>query len=493
MADKNNWQPKLKGYPHFDAPVSMKVAISLAPNPDLVKHHKFLPFLSYKNFTKKFGSKKPKERFIRYGARKDAYIYSYYRKLLMDCYNPLLEKFGLNECVIAYRHLTYEDKGEIHGKCNINFAQEAFEEIKRRGECIAITLDISGFFESLTHDLIKQKWCYLLNTPKLPDDHYRVYKNITNYKIVDLDECYKRLGFMSVETIGSRKFRRYKYSKKEQPKQLCSMQEFRNKIAGYDPAHTSLIKGNPYSDPKADMKLWDKCQEIEYRGIPQGSPISDVIANMYMLDFDIKLKALSDKIGAYYRRYSDDILLIIPANTSNYKEIIEYIKSAVADEGNLKIKDKKTIVTHFFKKHDEVEFKSFDGIGLAKGNAFEYLGFGFDGKRILLKSQTLTRYYKKMHHGIHAIVKTASEKAKLAGSNDLMAFIDVPLIYHRYSNPNREWKNRDGRKARNFISYVKRSKSLMSDQSIQKQLRKHRKIIGKTINKAINLIKRNHS
>ena len=474
--DNKNWQPKLKGYPHFDAPVSMQTAIDLATNPDLVKHHKFLPFLSYKSLTKKFGSKKPKERLIRYGARKDAYIYSYYRKLLMDCYNPLLEKLGLDECVIAYRHITYEDKGELHGKCNINFAKEAFEEIARRGECIAITLDISGFFESLDHKLIRQKWLKLLGVEKLPDDHYRVYRNITNYKIVDLDECYKRLGHMTIETVGKRKVRKYKYSKKDQPKQLCKgMEEFRDKVAGYDPTYQSIIRGNPYIDPTTDRLQWGKSNDIEHRGIPQGSPISDVIANMYMLDFDVKIKALADKIGGYYRRYSDDILLIIPSDTANYKAIIEEVEQAV-ERNYLKIKDSKTIITRFSKSDAKEE---------PKGNAFEYLGFGFDGQKILLKSQTLTRYYKKMHHGINAAVKAAIEKAKEAGASDPLFFIDIPGIYHRYSNPHRDWKNRDGKKARNFISYVKRSKDLMADNAIQNQLRKHRRIIRKTLDKAI--------
>lgn len=45
-------------------------------------------------------------------------------------------------------------------------------------------------------------------------------------------------------------------------------------------------------------------------GIPQGTTISDVIANMYMIDFDILMKKFATKYGGYYKRYSDDILYI---------------------------------------------------------------------------------------------------------------------------------------------------------------------------------------
>ena len=97
------------------------------------------------------------------------------------------------------------------------------------------------------------------------------------------------------------------------PKQLCSPKDFREKIVGNGIDYKTIIKKNPY------------ILNNEYRGIPQGSPISDIIANMYMLDFDQAVKNLSDKRDWYYRRYSDDILLIVPANEC-YDEIINYYR-----------------------------------------------------------------------------------------------------------------------------------------------------------------------
>jgi hypothetical protein len=60
--NKSSWEPKLKNYPHFDAPVSQQKAKELATTPEYVQKHKFFPFLSYKIITKKFAAKTPKER-----------------------------------------------------------------------------------------------------------------------------------------------------------------------------------------------------------------------------------------------------------------------------------------------------------------------------------------------------------------------------------------------------------------------------------------------
>jgi hypothetical protein len=467
------WETKLKGYPHFDAPISKTAAIELVSNPAEVSSHKFLPFLSYVSVTKKFGIKKPKERLIRYGARKDAYIYSYYRKILLDRYDIILKEKGLDECVIAYRQVKIP--GSDNGKSNINFAKEAFAEITRQGSCVAIAVDISGFFESLNHQMIKQKWKLVLGVQNLPADHYNVYRNITDYRVVDLDECYQTLGLAWFEGSGNSKIKKYKYTRKEQVKyhqQLCKPAEFREKIAGYGEGYKSIIQGNPYK------AKGNNC------GIPQGSPISDIIANMYMLDFDEEIKSLADETVGYYRRYSDDILFICPPDKKIADLAISKIKAAIS-KLSLKIKDEKTIITHFFCENNETTYKSYDGLGNAKGNAFEYLGFSFDGKRILLKSQTLTRYYKKVNGGIKAAVKTASLEAKKNGITDPRPYLDIPALYHKYSNANRKWKGRDGEKARNFITYVKRSENLMPDQGIRRQLRNHRKYIKDLIEKEI--------
>ena len=472
--DQILWEPKLKDYPHFDAPVSQREAKKLATSSTEVQKHKFFPFLSYKILSRKFAIKKPKERVINYCARKDAYIYSYYRHILLDRYNLLLESYGLNDCVIAYRKIVQKNTGL--GKCTIHFAKDVFDEVIRHKECIAITLDITSFFESLNHSFIKQKWCKVLGVDKLPQDHYQVYRQVTNYKVVDRDECYIRLGLMTIEVKDGKPKKKYIFSRKEQPKQLCGVEEFREKIAGDKGKYQSIIKNNPHVN------------KGELRGIPQGSPISDVIANMYLLDFDHSLKLLADKKDWYYRRYSDDILLLAPLDT-NLEEVLRDVRIFLDKEGGyLSLKDNKSTFTKFYQTDDIIKSEALDEKGNTKNTdqRLEYLGFSFDGSKITLKSQPIARYYKKVRQGIRSDIRSAINKAKVNGLTDLKSYINKvqATIYHKYSTPNREWKKGD-RHPTNFITYKVRSGKEMGDQPIRKQLNKHKKFIRRILTKEV--------
>ena len=62
----------------------------------------------------------------------------------------ILLKRGSAECILAYR--------SDLGKCNIQFAKEAFDQVRKRGECTAIALDIKGYFDNIDHETLKEKW-----------------------------------------------------------------------------------------------------------------------------------------------------------------------------------------------------------------------------------------------------------------------------------------------------------------------------------------------
>ncbi|WP_233997776.1 hypothetical protein, partial [Erythrobacter sp. HI0077] len=131
---------------------------------------------------------------------------------------------------IAYRKI----QGPTgRGKCNIEFARDVFDTIKRLGDCYVITLDISKFFESLDHERIRKLWENLLEVRSLPADHKAVYKALTDYRWVDRTEAYRRLGYFGEKlTEKGEKIEGYLTPFAMMPKQLCSPAEFRDKIAG---------------------------------------------------------------------------------------------------------------------------------------------------------------------------------------------------------------------------------------------------------------------
>jgi hypothetical protein len=370
----------LKRYPHFDSQLSIQDAIALATNPKAVIAHKFYPFILYTNRWTRFAKKGEfgdvKKRPIRYASRGDAYIFAYYRHLLTERYEAALAENSLEESVIAYRRILNPDGT---GKCNIHFAYEAFEKIRELGNCCVVALDISSFFESLDHNLLKSAWCDLLSVAKLPKDHYTIFKTITRYAFVEKQATYERLGYYGAkpQLTSGRITNGYLVPYNKMPKQLCTGQEFRHKIAGGD-GSKNLISVN-----------------LKTYGIPQGSAISDLLANMYLLNFDRAVHKILADLGGSYFRYSDDIILIAPGGEKEGIALADEIRGMIRKFGpKLFIKEKKSSVFVFAKKGNRQDFKVVRG---TQGkNGIEYLGFRFDGRKIFIRDSTLSNLYRKV-------------------------------------------------------------------------------------------------
>ena len=281
-------QRDLKRYPHFDRVLSVEAATALATNPTHVAAHKFYPFMLYEQRWTRFAEKGEKgdvkERPIRYAARADAYILAYYRHMLSGHYETALSQLGLGDSVLAYRRISAV-QGE-GGKCNIHFARDAIIQIRKLGNCCVIALDIKSYFESLDHGRLKTLWCRMLGVNRLPDDHNRVFEAVTQYAVVDKQAVYARLGHFGEKrkTKSGRIINGYLTPYKKIPRQLCTGVEFREKIAGGN-GQKSLIR-----------------QNHKRYGIPQGSPISDLLANFYLIDFNKTVHGWARSIlGNYYR------------------------------------------------------------------------------------------------------------------------------------------------------------------------------------------------
>ena len=240
--------------------------------------------------------------------------------------------------------------------------------IKDMGPCTAIALDISGFFDNLNHQRLKSEWTLLLGGTELPEDHYKVYRAMTRYAWVDRDKAFEKLG-------------RGKHRRREHRERLCTPVEFR-----------SLIRNGAGVNVHKDMF-----------GIPQGSPMRAVLSNMYMRQFDDDMYSLMSSIGGRYYRYCDDILLL--AGTNEAAEAEAQCMAKIEDV-DLEIQPAKT---------NRVEFVSAPtgGLTTADDRRLQYLGFLFDGENSRIRSQTLSKYYRRMKR----TVKHASKAAKRNGDD----------------------------------------------------------------------------
>ena len=260
------WTASVRRYPHFDPVIPAAEAEDVATDPARVATHTFYPFLKYDEGWTAFAEKgkrgKRKDRPIRFAARLDSCIFSYYRHLLSMPYEARLQAEGLSDLVIAYRRIPKPSGSG--GQSNIDFALSAVQAIQSQGNCCTIALDISSFFETLDHQRLRDVWGDLLGVSRLPADHFKVFQAITRYAFVDVMKAYTRLGYYGDKTDRHGRVRPgYLKARKDIPVQLCNGRTFQEKIAR-SATHSSIIEVN-----KLGM------------GVPQGAPLSDLLANAY--------------------------------------------------------------------------------------------------------------------------------------------------------------------------------------------------------------------
>ena len=83
-------------------------------------------------------------------------------------------------------------------------------------------------------------------------------------------------------------------------------------------------------------------------GIPQGAPISDLIANFYLLEFDKVMANYAQAQGGRYMRYSDDILLILPGGSAEARAAIDFTTTEMRKHGpELRIKEPRPALPSF--------------------------------------------------------------------------------------------------------------------------------------------------
>lgn len=406
---------KLKKYPHIGEPITIKDydwVKSYVNDFNKIRTHSFLPLIHKTIISRRFrpdssnltknpsGKRKrvlhePKIRDIFFPSHLDSLILSRYNELLVNAYEDYVEKSNFNKSVVAYRKIPISP-GSDFNKCNIDFAKTSFEFILNNNteELTVIVADVTSFFDNLNHENLKKQWRKVLGKTKLPDDHYNIFKMLTNIKYVEGDQLFKRLNNTVLvkkgvansaknKVIIRKRLNNIKYFKEKNVVAFCKKDDFLKN-------HLNLIisKNNKV-------------------GIPQGTPLSATLANIYMLDFDQVIFDHVSLIDGFYQRYSDDLLII--CKKQHEDDIIRLIREKIDTLVNLKIESKKTKIYRFENVSGKFTGFEIDEITKRKNSnkTLEYLGFSFDGQRVLIKNSGFSKFYRNMKSSLRKSISLA--------------------------------------------------------------------------------------
>ncbi len=508
-------QPKWKkprGYLHLTPGLSAasipQIIKQKVENHDYVARHAFMPLLHVvlrqRRFKKgKEGSRKAhshwesgvkkstaKERPLHYAAHIDALIFGKYSEELSIKYEErLAAKPMLSKAITAYRKIPTPEN-PLKNKNTIHFAKEVFEEIKKRcaasGECTVMAFDIKSFFPSLNHERLKNEWAKLLGVERLPADHYNVFKAATRFSYIYLNDL-KAGARGEWDEAALEKIRRENgYSSL-----FASYKDFREQLR----QKKFQLHKYPFIHKETKKPI----------GIPQGLPISTVLANMYLSEFDERMiSTLVIDRGAFYRRYSDDIVVISEGSDVDFVEA--FVKSGI-EQSDLQISDEKTEVFQF--RHDAnntgkakitCSIRQADG-SFKAGKGFSYLGFTFDGRHVLIKTANISKYYRKLIKSVKAkarLALIAHQKNPTVGhtlyTRQLLRLIDhqrqqrqkvkadakclKPTHLHGYQYV---VTKKEARAKGSFLSYVKRASVIMDEPAIEQQVRNRRRVLGQAV------------
>ncbi len=412
-----------------------------------------------------------KKRDIFYANHLDAHIYSYYaNEVLGPKYEALLKADKeLDKSVIAYRRIPIS-RESASNKCNIHFAKEVFDEIRKRGNCVAVCYDIENFFPSLNHDYLKKCWCDLLKVDRLDEVNFKIFKSITNFSFIEINDV---ITACSNREKGLIKKSDFICAKPRLRSYFIDSKEFRSKIAV-----NKLIKVNP------------KDKDGKRRGIPQGTPISAFLANLYLLHFDkCIVESCVKSVNSFYRRYSDDIIIIFEDETQFIKFDNDIREKLSREPFFLTINSGKTIISKFEKIQGKIicRTKTEQTKEFSKNTPLKYLGFDFNGETTLIKGASLSNYYRELKNSLRIKGNRVKAAKRFNLKNPSSVHKDVKLyltdLIRRFTHLGKS------KTKSNFLTYVDRSGKIMyseidqKENPIRKQVKRSWSIFSKTADK----------
>ncbi|MDB5123698.1 MAG: polymerase [Mucilaginibacter sp.] len=496
MKREKDWF-RIKKYPHIGLPlkpVDRPWVAHYVADPVKVEQHAFYPLIHRntvvrkfrKSIDKKTGQRselrfaKSKERELYYANHLDACIYSYFAKQLNLAYEKKLDDLGLKDTVTAYRRIPFNPANpNSPNKSSADFAAQVFSFIigHSEGHLVAITFDIKGFFDNLDHLLLKKAWYEVNGQNTLSGPEYNIFKSVTNFSYINenqLFEACKNTIITETKTgIQKRKaVKRFRHLKDQRAIAFCDLDEIQKL------RRAKLIVGNQAA-PDRPKRL---------KGIPQGTPISAALANVYMLHFDQRINEAVKPLDGIYRRYSDDMIVICPE--CHATDMIRLFDKAIA-ERLLEIQHDKTQVFKFDRLGGKFQCSQQYETKLHPHKNLEYLGFEFDGQRSYLKSSSLASYYRKMKKGIE---RSRYYSKSVKKSKSLGQIFQTRLykkftyhgakrrrIYVKDKSDPTKWIKTESFNWGNYISYAHLAMNKLPNNRIKHQISRHWSILNQLI------------
>lgn len=433
-----------KGYAHFDCRTGIKEQRDYISNPEKIARHGFYPFIHYEKKQVKFsktGGEIEKKRDICYASHIDRCIYQYYSFLLGERYNQRVRSDGISQVAVAYRT-------DLHQN-NIDFAKRAIDFIRGSAPCYIMIGDFTHFFDNLDHKYLRKQWCSLIGTATLPKDHYKVFRSVTHYNMWELTD-------------------------------LLTLNHLKDNRAG----RRTLNSRQRVLTPE-EYKVYSNREHIHPNqntyGIPQGSPISGLLANVYMLDIDKTIHDLVTALKGLYMRYSDDFIVVIPNTGALAEQTLQEISNRFNAVVGLTLEPSKT---KYFKYENQVLENCgarFGSPSEEKNPVINFLGFTFNGKKVSIRAKTVGKYYYRMY----SKAKTIKRNGGYSPKGNRISAKNLYALYSRKGAHGYQIKQQDGTlrwHSGNFLSYVQRAKRKFGkNELINRDTRRHMQKIHKIL------------
>lgn len=125
---------------------------------------------------------------------------------------------------------------------------------------------------------------------------------------------------------------------------------------------------NPTTGYKKEKKA------LSTKGVPQGLAISNILASIYMMEFDCRMKDMGAK---HYLRYVDDILLLQPYSQNPKIAIQEFLKE---NDMQIALSEEKTIT------------------GILGHDTLDFIGYVFQNECVTIRIRNVDMFIRRIAH-----------------------------------------------------------------------------------------------